>query len=292
MTPVSCTGATCFVESDGDEEMLSGDGHSFENEKVVAEAFVTARRTAHPLAEYPGDPPTELAASYRIQDHAIRVDGRSIGGWKVGRINPPFSTALGEDRLAGPVFADAMVDAADGVAPDMPVFAGGFAAVEAELLLHVPGSTSGRAPSTNDEAAAIVDAVRLGIEVASSPYPRINADGPLVTVSDFGNNAGLVLGPKLTEWRSVDLCAIPVRTEIEGRLVGEATAATMLDGPYGAVRFLLANLAQRGIGWAGGLWISTGAITGVHPAAVGEQATATFGAFGRVACGIVAARSD
>ena len=171
----------------------------------------------------------------------------------------------------------------------MPVFAGGFAAAEAELLLHVPGTFTGPLPQTNHAVRDVVDAVRLGIEIASSPYALINADGPLVTASDFGNNAGLVIGPELVDWPAVDLCAIPVRTAIDGATVGEATAATMLDGPFGAVRFLLANLVERGIDWANGIWISTGAITGVHPIDAGQTAVATFGDFGEVACRIVKA---
>ena len=70
-----------------------------DNELVVAEAFVTARRGARPLASYPGSRPTDLAAAYRIQDAAMRFDGRPVGAWKVGRINPPFDLQFGEDRL-------------------------------------------------------------------------------------------------------------------------------------------------------------------------------------------------
>jgi 2-keto-4-pentenoate hydratase len=51
----------------------------------------------------------------------------------------------------------------------------------------------------------------------------------------------------------------------------------MLDGPLGAVRFLLAHLAGRGIDTSGGLWVSTGAVTGVHDIAVGQSAVADFG---------------
>lgn len=256
---------------------------------AIAEAFVAARRSGAAIAEYPGRPPADLAQSYRIQDHALRIDGRAVGAWKVGRINPPHDARLGADRLAGPVFMPAIVAAAAGEVPAMPVFAGGFAAAEAELLLHVPGTFTGPLPQTNHAVRDVVDAVRLGIEIASSPYARINADGPLVTASDFGNNAGLVMGPELVDWPAVDLCAIPVRTAIDGATVGEATAATMLDGPFGAVRFLLANLVERGIDWANGIWISTGAITGVHPIDVGQTAVATFGDFGEVACRIVKA---
>jgi len=257
---------------------------------AVAQAFVSARREARALSTYPGVAPAALDTAYSIQDRAIHFDGRAVAGWKVGRINPPLDGTLGANRLSGPIFADSIVDAASGAAPEMPVFEGGFAAGEAEILLHVAPGFAGPVPTDDDGTRAILDDVRLGIEIASSPYARINLDGPAVTVSDFGNNAGVVLGAELTGWREVDLCAILVRSEIDGAEVGQATAATMLDGPYGAVRFLLANLIQRGFDVSNGLWVSTGAITGVHEIAVGQSFRAEFVGQGDVHCKVVAAQ--
>lgn len=257
---------------------------------TVAQAFVQARREARSLATYPGNAPTDLDGAYAIQDRAIALDGRTIIGWKVGRINPPHEARLGANRLSGPIFADDVVDAATGDAPDMPVFVGGFAAAEAEILLHVAPGFSGPVPITDAETIAILDDVRFGIEVAGSPYPRINADGPTVTISDFGNNAGLVRGASLPDWREVDLCAIVVRTSIDGAVIGQGTSATMLDGPYGAVRFLLANLIARGFDVSSGLWVSSGAITGIHEVSVGQSVIAEFGDLGKVRCGIVGAK--
>lgn len=257
--------------------------------KSVAEAFVAARRAARVLPDYPGLRPTDLAAAYAIQNHAISFDGREVVGWKVGRINPPEDSRLGTNRLAGPIFAGSTVLTENGHVPAMPVFAGGFAAAEAELLLHVAPGLTGPLPQDDAQTVACLDEVRLGLEIASSPYPGINSDGPSVTASDFGNNAGLVLGRRLDGWRALDLCAIEVSTEIDGQAIGTATAATMLDGPYGAVRFLLANLAMRGIDYSAGLWVSTGAITGVHPVRPGHSVLAHFGEHGSVACTIIAA---
>lgn len=255
----------------------------------VALAFVRARREARALQSYPGVKPGALQAAYEIQDRAIIIDGREVVGWKVGRINPPLDGQLGTNRLSGPIFADSIVDAADGAVPDMPVYAGGFAAGEAEMLLHVATGFSGDVPTGDEGTKALLDDVRLGIEIASSPYPGINTDGPLVTVSDFGNNAGLVQGPALEDWRDLDLCAILVRSEIDGEAVGAATAANMLDGPYGAVRFLLDHLIGRGVDVSNGLWVSTGAITGVHEIGVGQTFTAIFEGCGNVRCRVVAA---
>ncbi|WP_238550612.1 2-keto-4-pentenoate hydratase [Blastomonas sp. AAP53] len=257
---------------------------------AVAQAFVRARRDAQALSLYPGVAPSALDTAYAIQDRAIHIDGRDVIGWKVGRIMPPLDEDLGANRLAGPIFADHVVDSQPSDVPDMPVFDGGFAAGEAELLLHVAPGFSGVVPTDDDGTRAILDDVRLGIEVASSPYPGINIDGPPVTISDFGNNAGMVRGATLTGWREADLCAIVVRSEIDGVEVGKATAATMLDGPYGAVRFLLGNLLQRGFDVTQGLWVSTGAITGVHEIAPGQSFRAIFEGCGEVNCRVVAAQ--
>jgi 2-keto-4-pentenoate hydratase len=261
-----------------------------DQEIAVAQALVQARRDARVLDSYPGERPGDLSLAYSIQDRAISLDGRSVVGWKVGKINPPDDANLGCNRLSGPIFADTVKSAGQGIEPEMPIFSGSFAAAEAELLLHLAPGWDGSLPRDDAAAKTLIDEVRLGIEIASSPYPGINADGPTVTASDFGNNAGLVIGPELPNWRDLDLCAIMVRTEIDGAVVGESTAATMLDGPYGAVRFLLENLTARRFDLSSGLWISTGAITGVHPVLPGQRVVATFGEHGALACTIVNAR--
>lgn len=269
--------------------MSSSEQAFHEQAGTVAEAFVAARREKRALTAYPGEAPADLAAAYHIQDLAIGLDGRPVAGWKVGRINPPLDERLGADRLAGPIFADSVVTAALGETPEMPVFAQGFAAGEAEFLLHVAAGWDGVVPQDDAATRKVLDAVHIGIEVASSPYPGINADGPPVTVSDFGNNAGLVVGPVLQGWESADFNAISVRFEIDGVEIASATTATMLDGPLGAVRFLLANLSSRGIDCAGGTWVSTGAVTGVHPVVPGQTVLAHFEGHGSIGCKIAAA---
>src|SRR3546814_2359309 len=141
-----------------------------------------------------------------------------------------------------------IVAQADSPVP-MPVFADGFAAAEAEFLLRVgtpPPADQKR--FTTEEATAHIDMVHLGIEIASSPLPTINDLGPTVTISDFGNNNGLVIGPAIADWRGADIADWPVSLLINGREAGAARAAEMLDGPFGAARFLFELIADRGIG--------------------------------------------
>lgn len=240
----------------------------------IAEAFVGARRARQGLPDYPGRIPPALDEAYHVQDLAIGLDGRRVGGWKVGRINPPLN---GVDRLAGPIFADSIFEA-NGASIDMPIFSLGFGAAEAEFLLRfgkVP--PAGKRSFTEDEAADLIDAVHVGIEIASSPLPTINELGPTVTISDYGNNNGLVIGRAVANWREADIKSWPIELLINGALVGAAKAEAMLDGPVGAVRFLVELMAARGIALEPGQWVSSGAVTGVHPVKPGDVVVARFG---------------
>ena len=101
----------------------------------IAQAFLAARQKKTPLTSYPGTMPASMAEAYAIQDAAIASDGRRVGGWKVGRIAPELVGAYGDNRLTGPVFSDEIFDGSAGQRPIMPVYADGFAAAEAEVLL-------------------------------------------------------------------------------------------------------------------------------------------------------------
>lgn len=258
--------------------------HHDQSAEGIARAFVDARQAGAALPDYPGQPPRTLAEAYDIQAHAIDLHGRPIAGWKVGRIADPLVPTLGSNRLAGPIFADMVVEAG-AEPPVMPVFEQGFAAAEAEFLLRIGSLPApGRIVTSNDEAAAHIDAVRIGIEIASSPFPGINDLGPAVTVSDFGNNNGLVLGAPIPI--DAPLLRWPVSLRIDDVEVGAGTAAEMLDGPFGAARFLFALAAERALPLGVGQWISSGAITGVHPVRPGAAVEARFGEACSVRCKI------
>ncbi len=264
-----------------------------DNDSAIAQAFVDARRKSAPIKLFPGMAPVDLDHAYRIQDAALAIWNRPVGGWKVGRINPPDDSILGANRLIGPIFADSIVDHAghDGeiAPPAMPVFSGGFAAAEAEFMISLRVREGEALPSSNEEVLAWVNEIRIGIEIASSPYALINEDGPCVTVSDHGNNAGLVLGRPIPPEYWYRLKDIEVETLVNGISLATTTTATMLDGPLGAVRFLLANLKSRGIAPLDGWWVSSGAVTGVHEVSPGDHVCARFAGQGEIACTIAAA---
>ena len=255
------------------------------NRDAVARSFVAARQARRSLSNYPGRAPIDLAEAYAIQDATIPLWGEPVGGWKVGRINAPLDRRLGANRLAGPVLARRIVEAPSGEAT-IEVIAGGFAAGEAEFMIRLGEEASAGGPLPTDDDAVLrwIDTVRIGIEIAASPYARVNADGPCVTISDHGNNLALVLGADVPPERWSRLHEIEITSAIDGQAVGQANTGSMLDGPRGAVRFLLGNLGKRGIAPRAGWWISTGAITGVHEMTPGQTFRAEFDGVGTIAC--------
>ena len=256
----------------------------------IAEAFVRARRNATSLANYPGSKPTDLESALAIQDAAIPLFGEPVAGWKVGRINPPWLEKLGTNRLPGPIFASRVQHVHNSKVPVGHVFENGFGAAEAEFVFRLGAAPKlGTSSLSLTETADLVDAVFVGIEVASSPFPGINVNGPLVTISDFGNNNGLILGDEIPDWRNAGLEDWKIEARIDGQIVGEGRASVFDDGPLGSVQFIVENLVSRGIAIEAGLLISTGAVTGVHEISQGQRFEAQFGDFGTVDCEIAIA---
>jgi len=250
---------------------------------AIAGRFLKARRAATGLEAYPGDFPGTLDQAYEIQDQAIAAWGQPVIGWKVGRVLPPYSERFGTDRLAGPIFAQKAADS--GPAASMPVFAQGFAAGEAEFLLQIGAPPAiGKMHFTLEEAADLISAVHVGVEVASSPLASINDLGPVAVVSDFGNNNGLLVGEQIADWRESGFEDWPVTVAIDGREVGRGTASAFPDGAIGSARFLFELMARRGIRLQPGQWISSGAVGGVHDARVGQVVEARFGDAAIVRC--------
>ena len=256
----------------------------------VAEILVGARRAGRALSGYPGDRPATLAEAYAIQDAAIALWPDEIVGWKVGRIPDPWRERLGADRLMGPIFRRQTFEADGPAESEFQVFVDGFAAVEAEIVAVAGRDTpEGKTAFTGDEALELIGDIRIGIEPAGSPLPAINDMGPAVVVSDFGNNAGLILGPSVPGWREA-LNAIRAEVAVEGETVGVGGAGSLPGGPVEAIRFAVEALASRGRPLRAGQFISTGAMTGIHEVVAGQSSVVTFGPLGEMHCRAVAHR--
>lgn len=253
----------------------------------TVKGFTTARLEGRALSVYPGTVPTTLADAYAIQEAALATWPDPVAGWKVARIGADWRTAFPAERLIGPAFSPNIRLTVSGSTPDCPVFSGGFAAVEAEIVIVVGADApAGKTEWSDDEAVTLIGSMHIGIEVASSPLLTLNDLGPGAVISDFGNNWGIVVGPAIGGWR--DFAEISVTTFIDDVSVGSGKV-DMVKGPFGALAFTLKNAALRGRPLRAGDVVTTGMITGVHDIRIGQRSRHTFTGCGEVGCQIVRA---
>lgn len=234
----------------------------------LAETLVAARRAGRALDGFPGETPADMTAAYRIQDAAIARWPDTLAGWKIGFIAPDRRAPGEPDRLIGPIWRRGLLAGGAGESvPGAGIFVGGFAAVEAEFVVRLDEDVPVRTEAwTSAEAAALAQQLRVGIEVASSPIPDINALGPTVIAADFGNNNGLLVGPELQDPTGAVLSCY-----VDDELVGEGSAANLPGGLHHGLATALSVLSARGHAVPAGTVFATGAITGIHPIGPGQH---------------------
>ena len=259
---------------------------------AIAAGFVAARRQGSALDAFPGDIPGDLVTAYQVQDLAIANWPDTVVGWKVGYIAAERRDGSGDERLLGPIFSRQLWNATGSSTP-IPVFVGGFAAVEAEYVLRLDADApAGKLDWTPEEAAALPATLFTGVEVASSPLATINQLGPRVVVSDFGNNNGLVLGPQIPAWTTLDESSLLAQTWVGDLHVGSGGAGHLPGGLRAAFAFALSRSARRGRPLKAGDYIATGNATGIHDITAGQQARVEFAGHARLDCHAVAAGKD
>lgn len=234
--------------------------------KNVSATLVRARLAASALPGPPQGLPDDLDTAYGIQHHSIERWPDTVAGWKVGGVPADYVERFKETRLAGPIFRRTVVHATESGAASMPVFSGGFAAIEPEFVLRL-----GR---TREE-----DRLFIGAEIASSPIPSINDYGPVAVVSDFGNNNGLLVGPEIEGWRN-ERQPVTVVCEIDGEQIASRDILVLSENVEAAREFLSALSNKLGFELPEGSLVSSGAITGVHEAQIGARSKLDFGRFG------------
>lgn len=257
----------------------------------IARQLVDARRAARALPGFPGDLPAGMAEGYRVQEAAIELWPEPVVGWKVGRIPLELQAELQAERVMGPVFAGHVWTADSANPTPLPVIAGGFAAVEAEYIYRMGrDAPADKLDWTPEEALDYVGDLLVGVEFAGSPLATINILGPRVVASDFGNNAGLILGRVVPNWRERPDEVPPCHAWVEGQLVGEGTPASIPGGPPASLAFLMAACAGRGRPLKAGQLVTTGAASGIHDIEAGQTARITFGDLEEIRCVAVPAR--
>ncbi len=235
----------------------------------LATALVQARRPGAERIAIPAVLPASLEEAYQVQDAVIKKS-RGVAGWKVGAPSP---TA---DPSCAPILAGSVMTAS-GAGIAVPA----VMAVEVELAFKMAKAipSSNTAPSREAVLAAIGSA-HLAIELCATRFAGGEKSPPMALHADNINNFGLVLGPEIKAWRTINSETQLATVAVDGKPVVEMKGGYAAKDAIRVLVWQVQHIVTRRGGMPAGTVITTGSWTGIHWMAPPAKIAAAFPGFG------------
>jgi 2-keto-4-pentenoate hydratase len=224
--------------------------------------------------------PRDVEEGYLAQDALVRLGGAPVVGWKLGAATPYWQKRAGlTEPMAGRLLAPAVHrgdTTLDGDAFNLRM-------VECEYAFELARDLPAReAPYERDEVEEAVAAVYGCIEVADSRYSAgLMMDTPSL-IADNVLAGAYVVGPKIEDFRGVDLTNAPVKVWVSGKMVNEGKGEHTGGHPILPLVWLANDRRKRGDGLRAGMLVSTSSTTGAYRSPREAAITADYGPFGAV----------
>jgi 2-keto-4-pentenoate hydratase len=239
-----------------------------------------ARHAATTIPELPADVrPHDLAEANAIADRLDERLGWTVAGWYLGATNVEIQRLLGLD---GPYMARVYERLLYASPATLDPAAFPPMVIECEFAFRLAHDLPARPePYARDEVATAVGSVHPGIEVVAGHLADWISKDVWSVIADNGTDGAVVVGEGTTDWRGIDLAAVPVTLHRNGELVREGTGANILGDPLVAFTWLANARREAGDGLTAGMTCNTGTATSICPAEPGDELVATFGPLGR-----------
>lgn len=214
---------------------------------TIADRIVAARRQGARIALAGPDVPADYEEGFAIQDKVVAALGSPVAGWKVMAVpNGPviFAPFLQSGRVAAGGTWEVV-----GREP---------AGIELEIAFRM-----GRDVPVGASPAAVLDAVAAAhvvFELCQSRLADPAKQPRHVMLADCIANAGIVVGPEITDWRTQDLKARAGRLLVDGKVHAEGKSVD----PVAALQMLPPAMAARGKSLAAGQVVITGSLIGMN----------------------------
>ena len=224
--------------------------------------------------------PRDLDEAYAIraafeQDEIKRGRGEVVG-YKIGLTTPIMQKLCGVDEPCyGAIFASELHRRRT----ELPVRNYCRLGIETEIAVQL-GEDLAQGGSL-DRVVAAVESCTAAIEVLEDlrhDYKRLSA-AAMVAANVW--NAGVVLGPPVTDWRRLDLASVTARLTINGNEIGRGKGGDVMGNPLNALTWLADKLASAGTPLRGGMIVMTGSIVPIQFPAAGDRALVEVEGLGR-----------
>lgn len=228
-----------------------------------------------------GFAPRTIDEAYDIQDAYLglmAVDLGRIAGYKIALTTPVMQQMVGfNSPCAGSVFANNIHYSPATVKVSDYGRLGAECEIAVVLSCDLPAAM---APYDRTGVSDAVEAVMPAFELVDDRNADYSDLAFLSAVADNAWNAGLVLGPRVTDWRRLNLADARGSMEINGERVGEGKGGDVLGHPFEALAWLANTLAERGKGLGAGMVVMTGSIVTTKFLNAGDSARVSIEGLG------------
>lgn len=238
----------------------------------LADQLVEARTSGRALATAAAaGVPSSDAEAYRVQAAAMTKLGKRAAGWKVGAANPT------SEPNCAPIFDGLLHQAADG-APGAK-----STGVELEIAFTLArGFAAGAQKPSRAEVEAAIGAANIVLETCVSRIAEGMDASALLRLADNGINHGLVLGPRVETWQSINSATLVARVEAGGRVIAETTGGHTCPDLIGLLTWLVGHCVTERGGIPAGTVVTTGSWMGIRFVDTPTQMLGEFPGFGKI----------
>ena len=210
-----------------------------------------------PEACRPASEDAAYAVQFALREQLIGAGG-ALAGYKIGATSQVMQDYL---DIHNPCGGGVLANGVHASPAEVPY--GGYVhpGVECEIAVRLAADLPAEAaPLSQARVAEAVGACMAAIEIVDDRYADWRSlDTPTLIADDFFQ-AGIVLGPANTDWRRLDLAALPGTMAINGQERGRGLGGDVLGHPLTALTWLANQLAAYGIGLRSGQVVLTGSV--------------------------------
>ncbi|MDE0378686.1 MAG: fumarylacetoacetate hydrolase family protein [Rhodospirillales bacterium] len=257
---------------------------------ALAERLFAEHAEGRPFRRLRGDDrPASLEEGYRVQrllNRRFAEAGRGApAGYKVGLTSEAIQTMYGSDQpISGVVFESAVHRSPARIALADYARLG----IEFELAVEVGDAfRPADAPFALDDAAARIAACMPAFELIEDRHADHDDVDALSILADNAWCAGVVLGPRRTDWRALDLAATPVALRVNDDPPSHALTGAAMGNPLNSLVWLANHLASMGTTLAAGMIAMTGSTLATRFPAAGDRFSYEIQGLGTVEAAIV-----
>jgi 2-oxo-3-hexenedioate decarboxylase/2-keto-4-pentenoate hydratase len=239
----------------------------------AAQFLLAEHQNRNPFGPFPeAIAPNTVADAYAVQERfnalVAGADG-PIAGYKIALTTPVMQRMVGfHEPCSGNLFAKTIHHSPVTLAGADYVRLG----VECEIAVRLGQDLPpGQAPYDRKSVGDAVEALMVAFEVVDDRGADYsNLFFPWV-IADNTWNAGVILGPPVTDWRDIDLAAAQGTMRINGEITGEGHGSDVMGHPLEALAWLANLQAQRGTGLSQGMIVMTGSIVTTTHLHIGDS---------------------